>query len=77
MSLTVDIDKRDDRGRTVLYRAAERGDAAEVERLLLAGADPNAKNADSKRALHVAKTVEVVRLLVEYGADIEAFDRFR
>jgi hypothetical protein len=38
----IGIDKRDQHGMTSLMRAAQRGDVAEVERLIARGADVNA-----------------------------------
>jgi hypothetical protein len=73
----LDINKYDKNGETALYRAAERGDTTEVERLLAAGADPNVSDFSQLTALHVAKTFEVVRLLVDHGADIDALTKNR
>jgi ankyrin repeat protein len=69
---TVDINERDHFGRTALFRAAERGDSTEVERLLTAGADPAIANVYCISALHIASTVEVVQLLVDHGVDVDA-----
>lgn len=60
---------------TSLHQAAEVGDAAEVKRLLGAGAGPNAENRLGKTALHLASRsnqAEVVRLLLAHGADANA-----
>jgi hypothetical protein len=60
-AITQEIDKRDEHGFTALYFAAKNGDAAEVERLLVAGANPSLSDRSSVTALHVASTLEVVR----------------
>ena len=56
---------------TELVKAAEDGDAAETKRLLDAGVDPNAMNADHRTALIGAAESgkeEVARLLLDHGA---------
>ena len=69
------------RGMTELHYAAYRGDQSELERQLDAGADPNAR--DQYRgyaAVHWladmaaigGPRVQMLRLLVQHGADIEA-----
>ena len=67
------IDDVDTRGRTALWWAAARGDHKAVRTLLEYGASiyglPN-----SHSALHVARTPEVVRLFLEYGANIDCRD---
>ena len=60
-----------------IHDAAKSGDAAEVERLLTAGADVNKKDAGLNTALHWAADkghLEVVRVLVAKGADVNARD---
>lgn len=78
MSSLADINKRDKNDRTPLYCAAKGGNFAEVKRLLALGADPNALSndlpANNRTPLHVAANLDVVRLLVEHGADIDATD---
>ena len=56
-------------GLTPLHYAANRGDAAEVARLLRAGADVHARGKCGQTALHLAATGEVAGLLLERGAD--------
>jgi ankyrin repeat protein len=56
-------------------------DVDRVRSLLSQGADPNAPNADGWRPLHVVighldvgRAVELVRVLLEHGAEVEAWD---
>jgi ankyrin repeat protein len=64
------------RGATVdVWAAANLGMIEKLRALL--DADPtlvNAKGGDGKRPLHYARTVEIARLLLERGADIDALD---
>ena len=60
-----------------LGAAALRGDLAEVERLLKAGADVNAKDKDGVTPLHWAATnptPAVLEVLLKAGADVNAED---
>jgi len=60
-------------GSTPLMAAALYGNAALVRRLLAAGADPNARNADGATALMWAvPAVEKMQLLLDAGADVNA-----
>jgi Ankyrin repeats (3 copies) len=62
-----------------LRRAASAGDAAKVRQLLAAGADVNAANAYGGTALAFACDkghTEVVKVLLEHGANLEIQDRF-
>jgi ankyrin repeat protein len=65
-----------ERGAVVDVHAAARfGDTGALERLL--AADPglvHARGGDGQTPLHFAKTIEVARLLLERGADIDALD---
>jgi ankyrin repeat protein len=63
-------------GLTPLHYAANRGDAAEVARLLAAGADVNAKGNCGQTPLHLAATAAVANLLLEHGADLNAMSDF-
>lgn len=73
-----DIDERDHRGRTALMNAAARGDIATSRVLLARGADPNLTTSVEtgevtplRFALEDAN-LELARLLVESGADLNA-----
>ncbi|GFN99050.1 ankyrin repeat protein [Plakobranchus ocellatus] len=48
-----------------------------VSTLLSAGADPNKPNNFGETALHWAKDTEIIRLLIQAGADIEARNNIR
>jgi hypothetical protein len=69
----LDPDARDDEGRTLLFKT---WDAAIARALLVAGADPNARDDDGATPLMAAgdKPLELVRLLLEAGADVHAVD---
>jgi len=56
---------------------AERGDAAILETMLACGFDPNVKDRDGVTALHraaMAGRAEAVRVLLAYGANVNALD---
>jgi outer membrane protein assembly factor BamB len=60
-----------------LWAAAKAGDATEIERLLAAGVDPNARYEYDFNALLYAAIgghADVVRVLLEHGADANAHD---
>lgn len=60
-----------------LIAAADRGDAAAVERLIKAGADIRERDGRGRTALLAAthaRAVEVARLLIQAGADVNAKD---
>ena len=68
------------RAYTGLHRAAARGDAIEIRRLLAAGADPGVRDGHGRTPLHVAAFVaqaEAMRALVAGGADPNALDAQR
>ena len=77
---TKDIDAVDENGWTALHRAAEKGDVYEVERLLGAGAVVDARSAAHSlftTPLIIAiryERFDVMRLLLDRGADIDACD---
>jgi uncharacterized protein len=65
---------------TGLHRAAARGDADGIRRLLAARADPEARDARGRTPLHVAAfgaQAEAMRALVTGGADPNALDAQR
>ncbi len=81
LETTKDIDAVDRNGWTALHHAASKGDVSEVERLLAAGANVDARTTGgfarnstplliATRSLHF----DVMRLLLDHGADIEARD---
>lgn len=61
----------------MMHVPAERGDAKVLDTMLACGFDPNAKDADGVTALHrasMAGRVEAVRVLLAYGALVNALD---
>lgn len=78
---TVQIDQRDQGGRTALMIACRAGQAPAVRLLIEAGADVNAANSNGTTPLMYAKTAAVgngstdmLQLLLAAGADINARD---
>ena len=75
-----DIDIFEENGRTPLHSAAGNGNAELVRRLLVNGANPNAKNKDGGTPLHDAARLganaDTISALLEAGADIDARDNF-
>lgn len=74
-----DIDAVAD-GMTALMRAASAGRVGEVERLLAAGANPNARGAGRRTALQYAaerNRIAVAERLLDAGADIDGHDDTR
>jgi hypothetical protein len=63
-----------------LLAAAHRGDLAQLDRLLAAGADLNQRDAQGRSAVHVAafaRQREALRRLARAGADLEALENDR
>jgi len=63
-----------------LHRAAALGDAAQIRKLLVEGADPKARDTAGRTPLHVAafgSHYDAVRTLVDGGADINALENRR
>ncbi|MEO1639129.1 MAG: ankyrin repeat domain-containing protein [Pseudomonadota bacterium] len=60
-----------------LFRAAHEGDVAEIERLVAAGADVDARDARGRTPVHVAAFAsedDALRTLAEAGADMNALE---
>lgn len=75
-----DPDATNDEGSSILMLAAGLPDSDIVQSLLAAGADPNLVSVDGRTALHNAiwsadTTIDVVRVLLEGGADPSVTDR--
>lgn len=71
------INVPDRQGRTALHYAAADGDAAEVQRLLDAGAQANLQDASGWSPLHFAaqaRSAECVEALLQAGADVSLRD---
>lgn len=74
----IDINAKEDDGRTALLIAAEKGDAAVAALLADNGADANARDADGYTALMYAAykgNLEMAELLLKHGADVHAKDK--
>jgi ankyrin repeat protein len=69
------LEARDEHGQTALFLASWKGRARAVERLLCAGADPNASDKTGETALHMASQfghVAVVKALEVGGGRFRA-----
>ena len=63
----------------MMCEAAYEGDLAQIKRLMANGVGPNESDYDGRTALHLAACeghIEVVRFLLDTGADIAFEDRF-
>ena len=63
-----------------VFAAAQRGDIAALDRLLLAGADPKARDAQGRTALHVATFARqraAIRRLAAAGTPLDALEQAR
>jgi ankyrin repeat protein len=72
-------DARDRQGRTPLHAVALRGDLAEAERLIAAGADVSAADSNGFTPLHLAAQEGhrgVAEALLDAGADVDRCNRF-
>lgn len=73
MRLGSALDKPGLEGETYLTRAVKNGDADTVREFLDLGADPDAKNKSGELPLHIALSVQnlkIMHMLLETGADI-------
>ncbi|CAL8124208.1 unnamed protein product [Orchesella dallaii] len=77
-----DEEARGNNNLTVLHRAASSGNLTALKYFLLRGHDVNVTDGNGSTPLHLAvklsktNTHEMVVLLVEYGADVNAIDKF-
>lgn len=80
-SFSLDLDKKDEKGNTLLHRFIQTGNKEAVRLLLQLGANPNALGEKNKSSLHCAiekhripeqrqLSLELVQLLLEYKADV-------
>jgi uncharacterized protein len=75
----VDLNDRDDTGRTVLMHAVIDGISETVQLLLESGALPNLQDKSGFTALHFAAQnycIEAARLLLQGGANVDVCDDF-
>ena len=75
----VDLEERDEKGNTPLYRATMFNNTRMMKKLIDAGANINSKNERKKTPLHLAagfEKIETVRLLVSEGANLESKDKY-
>lgn len=68
----VDLNEKDQMGRTVLFHAACRGNSEITKLLLENGADATVSDKNSNTPLHLSGYCEIIDLLVSYGADVNA-----
>ncbi len=80
-----DLTVRDKYGSTVLHKAARESDGEMMKRLLATGVDPNLKDSEDNTPLIIApgnldvvtgKSIDIVRLLIEKGADVNAKNKY-
>ena len=72
----VDVNAKDNEGRTPLHYAAKYATKQVVELLIPNGADVNAKDEDGWTPLHFAAAKEIVELLIHEGADVNAKNKW-
>nr|XP_022341616.1 ankyrin repeat domain-containing protein 46-like [Crassostrea virginica] len=68
----IDLNIRDNVGRTVLFHAVCRGNSAITKILLENGADSTLYDRNGNTPLHLTGHCDVIDLLVSYGADVHA-----
>ena len=66
-----DLNKQDQQGRTLLHYTGSRGQIDMIELLLEKGADPNIKDKNGNTPLHWCGHVDIVELLISYGARVD------
>jgi ankyrin repeat protein len=71
---TATIDDPDSRGRTALWWASAVGEEQLVRLLLAHGASIHIGSKPSHGALHIARNVAVLELLLKYGAEVDSRD---
>jgi hypothetical protein len=57
---------------TRLYMVSNQGDVEKVQLFLAQGDNPNTKTDYKQTALHTCKNAKIAKLLISYGADLEA-----
>lgn len=67
-----DLECRDGRGRTGLHLAAIRGGTETLRLMLRAGSDANAVDQHHNTPLHFSGHKDIIQLLIEYGAHVDA-----
>jgi ankyrin repeat protein len=72
LELGADVEFKNIYGWTALILASYYGASAIAKLLLEAGADINAKTTFGSKAIHLARSVEMVQVLIDYGTDPEA-----
>jgi len=70
----VKVDAKNQRGETALHLATRRNLLDCSRALLNAGCDVNITDNDAKTPLHVVTSLEMVKLLLEYGANVNVYD---
>lgn len=67
----VDVNTKEENGSTPLFIAAELGNTEILKTLLEAGAEVNAMNNFGHMPLHVASDPKTVKILLNFGADVD------
>ena len=77
VSGSVNVNSRDDEGRTALHLAVDGGDLRVVAALLDAGADPDITDRDGRSALHYAVLrcdPDMIAMILAAGVDVSILD---
>ena len=72
IALGADVNGKGDDGSMPLHKASRKGDVAVAEVLYKSGADINAVDGYNTTPLHIARNREMVKALVDKGADVDA-----